>query len=341
MGASHARSPLAIRPVTSSNANVLTKMVDAPTATAGDTLTYEVSLNNDVMTDEITVTDMLPAGTTYVDGSATESVTGGETTSPWAYDAGSNSMSWSGYLEPGLMDVFAAPITDYVSLASLGVDPFGFPGNCDDGAWGVNIPSFTYNGESYSSVIFSVNGTIEAGQESGVATSYANQNLPDPTTPNNIIAPFWRDLNGCDGGELYVAVLSSGPFTWTVFEWEDIPHYGASDAATFQVWLLADGSPQGIAPPAHFTYGRLDNVNDGATVGAENASGTIGKSYFYNGEGTAPEVGTDLAVISLPGGNATLGFQVTTDCSTSSVVNQADAGDGERGASAIAVTACQ
>jgi uncharacterized repeat protein (TIGR01451 family) len=334
------RSPIAIYPTDASSPTLFTKSVDADTASAGDTLTYEINVSNGPLTGPLTVTDAVPAGTTFVPGSETESVSNGSTTSPWSYDAGSNSLTWEGELDPSLIEVAdIGPITNYVSLASIGVPPFGFPSNCDDGAWAVNVAPFTYNNATYSSVIFSVNGTLEAGTASGVATSFANQNLPDPTTPNNILAPFWRDLDGCAGGELYVASLNfGGGYVFTVFEWEDIPFFGSTDAVTMQVYLRQNTAPTDV-PEAWFTYGRLDNTNDGGTVGAENADGTVGSSYFYNGAGTAPEVDTDVSVFGLPGGSATLGFQVEADCSVN-VINQADLSSEAGDESALAITTC-
>ncbi|MDX1557103.1 MAG: hypothetical protein R3212_13815, partial [Xanthomonadales bacterium] len=222
----------------------------------------------------------------------------------------------------------------YFSLASLGVAPFGCPSNCDDGGFLLNVPGFNFNGTTYTQVIWSVNGTVEAGSASGLATSFANQNLPDPTVPNNLIAPFWRDLNLGAGGNWYVAVLNAGPNQFLVFEWEDVPHFGSTDAASFQIWIQV-----GASGNIWYTYGRMDNAGSEGTVGVEDSVGVLGSSYFYDGAGTAPAVGTDLAVVSTAGGTATLGFQVTTDCSQP-VVNEAEmsnAGDSER---AIAVTTC-
>ena len=333
--------PISVYASRASDPTLFTKTVDADVAVPGDTLTYELSVTNGPVVGPITVTDVLPAGTTFVDASETESVVNGLTSSAWAYDSNSNSLSWTGELDPGGLEVVADfPVTNYVPLSLFG-PPVSLPTNCDDGASIFNVPSFTYNGSSYSQVIWSVNGTLEAGTASGLATSFDNQEFPDATPPNNLLAPYWRDLNACAGGEWYVAVLSSGPFTWTVFEWTDVPHFGSTDAATFQVWLLADGSPTGVLPQAHFTYGRLDNTDVNLTVGAENADGTNGSNYFYNGNGTAPAIGTDLHVNTLNGGSATLGFQVVTDCSDDVVVNQADLSSGDGDESAIAVTQCQ
>jgi hypothetical protein len=187
----------------------------------------------------------------------------------------------------------------YFPLASLGVSPFPCPSNCDDGAFALNVPSFVYNGQSYSQVIWSVNGTLEAGLASGVASSFANQNLPDPTVPNNVIAPFWTDLNLGAGGNWYVAVLNAGPTQFTVYEWKDVPLFGdLANRYSFQVWV--QNGPSGNI---WVTYAQLGNVS-GATVGVENETGTLGSSYWFEGAGTAPAVGTDLKVRTLVGGTA-------------------------------------
>ena len=332
--------PMAVFASKASNPNLFTKTVDVDSASAGDTLTYELNVTNGPVTGPITVTDTLPSGAAFISGSESASVTAGSTLSPWTYDAASNSISWTGELDPGGLEV--APnftVTGYIPLAALGVAPTAFPTNCDDGGTIFNVPSFTYNGQSYTQVIWSVNGTLEAGTDSGVASSFANQDFPDEEIPNNVLAPYWRDINGCDGGSWSVGVLNSGPFQWTVFEWTDIPHFGSTDAVSFQVWLLNDGSPVGVLPQAHFTYGRLDNVNDG-TVGAENASGTDGSTMYFDGAGTPPSVGVDVHVNTLQGGTATLGFQVQVDCSDDLIINQALLEHEAGSEGAIAVTSC-
>jgi uncharacterized repeat protein (TIGR01451 family) len=339
-GVSDARSPIAIRPLTASNANQFSKTVDASTAVPGDILTYELSVVNDNKTGPITVTDVVPDGTTFVADSETEVVTEGSTSSGWAYDDGSNSLSWAGELDVGVFNVSASPSPfGYFSLASISVPPQGCPSDCDDGGfiW-TGLPPFTYNGASYDSLILSVNGTIEAGLASLSTAGAANTDMPASTLPNNLIAPYWRDLNLGDGGQWYLAFLTDGPFGWLVIEWEDVPEFGNTDAATFQVWIEVDGSP--TAPNIHFTYDRLDDPTGNFTVGAENAEGTDGDAYYYNGDGTAPVVGVDVLVESLPGGTATLGFQVETDCSEDPTINQGDFINDENTESAIAVTSC-
>ena len=335
----YVRSPIAIYPTEASNPNLFTKTVDTDTASPGDTLTYEINVTNGQMVGPITVTDVVPDGTTFVGSSETEVVTNGFTSSPWAYDGPSNSLSWTGELDAGALSVISSPAPfGFFSLRDFGVPPFGFPSNCDDGAWILSgIPSFTYNGKSYLDVIWSVNGTLEAGTASGFASSFINAALPDGSLPNNILAPLWRDLNGCSGGDLRVAVLNAGAFQWAVYEWTDIPDWGTGNESEFQIWVESDGSPS--APAIHFTYGQLDDVGVATTVGAEDDSGTVGDTYYFNGAGTAPAVGVDLEVVPTPGGAATLGFEVVTDCSVDPV-NTADMSNAAGDESAAVVTSC-
>lgn len=335
--------PIAVFASQASNADLFNKTVDSETAEAGDTLTYELSVTNGQLAGPITVTDVVPAGTTFVPASETESVVNGVTTTPWTYDGGSNSLTWAGELDPGGLSVTADP-GGSVAGGYLPLSFFFAPlaktcnGDCDDGGYFFNVPAYTYNGQTYTQTLFSVNGTLEAGSASGQFSSFNNQDLPDSSEPNNIMAPFWRDLNMNAGGDMYIGVLGVGCGTVTAYEWTGIPHFGSTDTATFQVWIGNDGGcVEGLI---HYTYGVLDNTGAGATVGAENASGTVGTNYFYNGTGTAPVFNDELLVQTLDGGSATLGFQVVTDCSESPVVNQADLSNADGDEVAIAVTSC-
>lgn len=180
----------------------------------------------------------------------------------------------------------------FLPLASLGVAAFACPADCDDGGVALNLPAFAFAGSSYSSVIWSVNGTIEVGAASGLAAGAVNQKLPDPTPPNNLLAPLWLDLDLSAGGNWYVAVLTAGIDQYTVFEWSDIPLFGEqNNRYSFQAWIQ-----NGDSGNIWFTYDLLGDVS-GATVGVENADGSVGSAYWFEGLGTAPRVGTDLKVV--------------------------------------------
>lgn len=327
--------PVAVKAVVSSNAS-LSKTVDKAVAAKGDTLNYEISVTNGQVVDTIDISDMLPEGVEYISGTATGVITDGFEVSPLTFVG--NEMSWGFDLNVGSLNVetSGSPF-GYFSLASLGVAPFGCPDDCDDGAFVLNVPSFDFNGQSYSDVIWSVNGTIEVGSASGLATSYFNQELPSSAAPNNILAPFWTDMNLGAGGNWYVAVLNAGPDAFTVYEWENVQLFGDPTAYTFQVWV------QNGTSNVWFVYADLPTIPFFTTVGVENENGTVGDSYYTNGTGTVPVVGTDLTVNTSVGGTATVNFQAEMKgCSTGGAikVNEVIMLAGGVEDKAIAVTNC-
>lgn len=338
--------PMAVQASKSTNATAFNKTVDVAAAAAGDTLTYGLTVTNGQVTGPITVTDVLPDGTTFVDGSETETVTLGTTDSPISYDAQTNTVSWTGELDAGELLVSESPAPfGYFSLGAFGIDPIvsDCNGNCDDGGFLFTVPSFTYNGDQYSEVLVSINGTIEAGSESLSFVTASNTELPNEDTPNNLLAPLWRDLDFSAGGNMYIATLSAGTATWTIYEWEEVPHFSDTKGpsvpvVTMQVWVGVDGTD--TEGDIHYVYSRLDDASE-STVGAENSTGTVGSTYFFDGAGTAPAVGTDLLVTTVQGGQAQLGFQVVTDCSDKLVINEATMSADGANERAIAVTECR
>lgn len=244
--------------------------------------------NNATLNATVNVTDQMPQPLTLINSSVVGATPSG------------NGLTFNGTLFAA-----AAPVLDvspdpapfgYFPLASLGVAPFGCPSNCDDGGFILNVPAFGYNGQTYSQVIWSVNGTLEAGTSSGLAASASNQNLPSTTLPNNIIAPWWTDLNLGAGGNWYVAVLNAGPNQYTVYEWANVPRFGDNSSTfSFQIWV------QNGTENIWFAYGPFaGNTTDG-TVGAENSDGTIGDTVYFDGAGTLPWGGSGLKVSAIPG----------------------------------------
>ncbi|WP_199608745.1 S8 family serine peptidase [Flocculibacter collagenilyticus] len=323
-----------------STSDILSKTVDKAHAVKGDTLNYEIKVANTNIDDVISIMDMLPEDISYVDNSLVTSIEGGTEVNPAEMD--DNTLSWSVQLEKGSISLSpaAAPF-GFLPLASIGVEPFECPASsCDEGAHILNVPAFDFNGETYTQVIWSINGTLEVGSASGSAAPYLNKALPDESTPNNLIAPFWTDLDLSNGGSWYVASgLSDGVRNFTVYEWSNAPLYGEPESAySFQIWVQ-----EGTAN-IWMVYDNLTELPAALTVGVENDSGTQGTSYYYNGEGTAPVQGASLGIDSSVGGTATLQFQAVLDkCKLSTgkkVVNKATMEYGNSSDKAIAVTTC-
>jgi subtilisin family serine protease len=209
-----------------------------------------------------------------------------------SYDRATRTLSFGGSL-PGLKPALMQIVSDtaglpagYLSLASLGVPPSPCTDTCDDAAITYIAPSFTYNGVSYDRVTITTNGYVMIG--GGTDIRIFNQRLPDPTEPNNVVAPYWTDLdllgsalNDDGGGAWYAAYVTfqGDPRTWFVAEWAGAARYGRDPAVsqhTFQIWI------EGGSDQIHLAYGPNTAIEDRVTVGAENADGTVGGNYYAN-----------------------------------------------------------
>ena len=236
-------------------------------------------------------------------------------------DRATNTLTFAGTLAgvtPAQIDVVSDPgglPLGYVSLAGLGIPPNTCTENCDEVAITFIAPPFTYGGQTYDLVTMVTNGYLIVGGAKDIR--FFNQELPDPATPNNVIAPYWTDLDldgtAADdggGGSWYAAYVTIGTQRWFVGEWADAALYGADPASshhTFQVWI-AEGSDR-----IHMVYGPNSPTEDTLTVGAENADGTAGDNYYVdttrgdgaNGRGTPPVEGDLLKVNHTPEQRAT------------------------------------
>ena len=184
----------------------------------------------------------------------------------------------------------------YLPLSLFGIAPIAGVG--DDSIVNFNVPAFRYAGQDYTRVGIVSNGYVVVGGGSGADVQFVNQTLPNAALPNNVLAPFWTDLNPDAGGALRIGTLTDGVSTWLVMEWEGVREYSTPRVASFQVWIGLNGV-QDIS----FAYGSLQGNGDGGflTVGAENRLGNRGANYYVDGVGTLPVAGTQLRVSSTPG----------------------------------------
>ena len=258
----------------------------------------------------------------------------------FVYDAGSNSMVWSGMLDALTLEVTPSPSPfGYVPL-DLFFPPLPCSSVCDDTFISLSGFSFDYAGETYTDAVMSSNGFIVAGTDATDAFTPSNQNLPDPATPNNVIAPFWTDID-MDGssatdsgaGIWYGGVLSDGVNNYLILEWQGVELFGVPGPTyTMQIWIQLGSSN------IWFVYAEIPAVPSSLTVGVEDIQGVAGSSYFFNGTGTPPEVATDLQVSSMPGSTAEFSFQVDTSCSLEPVINLVEVTSGDTSVLAFAVT---
>ena len=273
----------------------------------GDTVWYTMSVSNQsVFTDVFNAKDFIPAGLEPISGTASAS-----TGSILGYGMGSASayeLEWQGQLAGGNLDLVpdGVIIPGYLSLASLGATPFGFPGSADEGCWGITGLDFEYLGDHYTEAIWSMNGTIEAGLTSGSCTGFINAPIPTADSINNLLAPWWTDLDltpGPGGGEIYLESVNVSGFDFTVFEWEDAQLWrDSSSTYSFQVWMY-EGTDL-----MWYTYGHLTDDTSFASVGFEDGNGLVGFEYYFDGAGTLPVAGLDYIVVATAGETAYINY---------------------------------
>jgi hypothetical protein len=178
------------------------------------------------------------------------------------------------------------------------------------------IPSFVFAGETYNTIGLVSNGYMVVGGGTGGDVVFESQVMPDPSAPNNVIAPMWTDLNPDAGGEIRIAVLTDGVSDWTVIEYSQLPNWGDGELNSFQVWIGANG-----VHDVSFAYGpEVSNGDDGirSGIGAENSTGESGQMWWTREAdgvetGTAPVAGGELRVDAIPGspgGSHTISFWV-------------------------------
>ena len=158
-------------------------------------------------------------------------------------------------------------------------------GATDESIANFNVPSFEFAGETYGTIGIVSNGYIVVGGGTNADVNFINSNLPDPAVPNNVLAPFWTDLNPAAGGRVLINTLTDGTNSWVVVEWESVPNFGDGQTNTAQVWISYT-QPDDIS----FVYGPDITTGDGGflTVGAENAFGNSGGTVYFDGAGTPP-----------------------------------------------------
>lgn len=190
----------------------------------------------------------------------------------------------------------ASPAGGYLTLSAFGISPMSGIG--DETITTFTVPAFDFAGTTYTQVSVDSNGYLVAGSSS--SNTFVNQSLSDPVAPNNVLAPFWTDLNPAAGGELRIGTLTDGSDTWVVVDYAGVREFStAANTHSFEVWIGVNGDAH-PAQDISYAYGTQVGNGDGGflTVGAENDTGTSGAMAYYNGTGTLPSSGTQLVVTS-------------------------------------------
>jgi|GEM_PF-6099829 len=192
----------------------------------------------------------------------------------------------------------ASPAGGYLGLSLFGIAPIAGVGN--DTITNFTVPAFMFGGAGYNRIGVDSNGYVVLGSTTAADNSPVNQIFPNPAAPNNVLAPYWTDLDPTAGGAMRIGTLTDGSNTWIVIDWAGVPERSnVANTHTFEIWIGITGDTN-PAEDVTYVYGPQNGTGEGGlvTVGAENADGTHGADYYQNGAGTAPVNGTQLRIAS-------------------------------------------
>ncbi len=266
-------------------------------AASGDLITYTITLINSgqITATQASLYDPLPAGLTYVPGSASGDAT---------YNAEARRIEWQGTIaaygesyswrtsrDPN------GPTFAWVDITDIGTRITGLADDRNVGPFPVGF-KFPFFGKTFTEFRLSSNGFITFG---GTASDFSNERLPSPNAPPNLIAAWWDDLNISLGGQVYY--WSNGVDTLVV-SFEEVMRFGGGGPYTFQMILHADGS-------ILFQYLSMSPPLGSATIGIQNEDGTEGLTISHEDSNFMQD---ELAIeIAPPSGRHTIRFVAQVD----------------------------
>jgi subtilisin family serine protease len=218
----------------------------------------------------------------------------------------SNGFRWTGTLQKSTAPAVTA-ITPggspagFLPLSGFGIAPI--PGVGDETLVNFDVPTFKFGSEEYTQLAVTSDGYAVVGGGDASDLDFVPQTFPDAARPNNVLAPYWTDLNPGAGGAMRIGSLTDGVNSWIVLEWDEVPVFGQTQTQSFQIWIQ-----QGDTESVTYAYGAVTGAAapDGANAGAENRDGSSGRNIS-----PFPVTNSDYTVVTsppVPGASLTIGY---------------------------------
>lgn len=312
-------------------ADDVTKSADVDTAAPGDTITYTVEVAPNVTREDLaySITDALPEGTTYVEGSATDGATFADGVVSWSGDLASTYGEEGNYTFTTSADDPEACEPGYLDLASLGIKPQDTIVGDTKTFSAFGTGTFGFYDQAYKGLSFSDDGFLVYGSGYG-GSPWLPQAVPSVAKPNNVAALLWQDMDvryDAQSGAGVTLASTAGanqvldPGEIAIVEYDNMRVYGdaAGAGGSLDMQVIATAGSNDLV----FVY---DNITSGAvtggdpdwpvTIGTENADGTVGAALVSVGDASTV-LEDDLAVCatySEPAAEgASFSYQVTVD----------------------------
>jgi hypothetical protein len=218
-----------------------------------------VTANNDTFTDSATTFETRVTNELTVTGATNATVVDARRVQASTTLAG---------VQAGVPSVGPGSLAGYIPLDAFGVTPIPIG---DEQIINFTVPAYVFAGETFTSIGVDSNGYLVAGGGTSEDNNCCNIPLgPDPGRPNNVLAPFWTDLDGTGAPGIFAEILTDGVDDWLVVEWR-VNIFGTSDTQVFQTWIGING-----VEDITYAYVPGDLPHSGGQdflVGAENALG--------------------------------------------------------------------
>lgn len=286
--------PIALYANETSDAGVLTVGTTTTNTDTTQPITFTTTVRNKNLGEAFTLDLPVPENAEFITDSETTVVSNGETTL-LEFDATDNTVLWQGNLQLGNMTFERNDIPFNRSLAEAEITPI----SCSDGC--INFSAvvdfnFQFNGEDYDNLTVSDNGFVIAGAtEIDSFSALFNQELPNPSPLNRVIAPLWSEYDLLDssdsddtgGGYLRTAIHENAGRTFLIVEWDRVAIYSnefdepnlEESVGPFTFQLIIEENTDNI----WFNYVEVEALPNYASIGAENKDGSIGKSLYFDG----------------------------------------------------------
>ncbi len=153
----------------------------------------------------------------------------------------------------------------------------------DDSTEVVSLPfTFKYYGTDYNQVSICSNGWMALGIDS--SHTYSNTYIPNSSSPNNVIAPFWDDLSPTATGSGKIYYYADTTNHMFIVEWDSVYHYSSSTPEKAEVILYDPAYNPTLTGDGEIVvmYASPLGQSD-VTVGIENQDGSVGLQYMYDG----------------------------------------------------------
>ncbi|MBZ0199018.1 MAG: fibronectin type III domain-containing protein, partial [Ignavibacteriaceae bacterium] len=154
-------------------------------------------------------------------------------------------------------------VTNWIQTGTYNATDEGYAGPFNFGF------NFKYYGITKTQVYVSSNGYLTFAPVTG--STFTNAAIPTSSTPNEIISPFWDDLDGKTTGKVYYKQDGSN----FIIQFQDWQKYSGTGTLTFQIVFSSNGRMM-------FYYKNMTATLNGASVGIENAAGNDGLQIAYN-----------------------------------------------------------